>query len=82
MGVRLTFATAVTAMDIALIVANQTTAPLPFRATIIGIDIRVLRRSKRSGKHPSRICDTLAGAWPGTSSALVAFRPAIATACG
>jgi len=35
-GVRLSLATAVTAMDIALIVANQTGAPLAFRATIIG----------------------------------------------
>ncbi len=35
-GVRLSMATAVTAMDIALIVSNQTTAPLPFRGTLIG----------------------------------------------
>lgn len=35
-GVRLSLSTAVTAMDIALIVANQTSGPLPFRATIIG----------------------------------------------
>ena len=35
-GVRLSLSTAVTAMDIALLVANQTSDALPFRATIIG----------------------------------------------
>jgi hypothetical protein len=35
-GVRLSLSTAVTAMDIALLIANQTSDTLPFRATIIG----------------------------------------------
>jgi hypothetical protein len=35
-GVRLRLSSAVTAMDIALVVANQTSGTLPFRATLIG----------------------------------------------